>query len=300
MPDREGAELFSPDFIRRLEGLSLALRRTLSGHAAGARRSAKKGVSVEFADFRSYVPGDDPRVIDWKALGRLDKLFVKLFMEEQEASLVVAVDCSSSMGFGEPVKFWTARRLAGALAFLGLDAGDRVTLVGLGSGGASPRLLGPLRGRASVRRCLEFLTALPCGGATDLEAELKKAAASAPIRSLAIVISDLLSPTGYAAGLKLLSAASRDLGVIQILSPEEIDPLMSGDLKLVDSETGESVEVSLTPDLLERYRREVGHFRQEAAHFCSSRGISFLSASSEEPAEGLLVRWLPSLGVSAG
>lgn len=285
-------KLFDPEFVRSLDGLQVMARRVLAGRYAGDRRSPQKGQSVEFADFREYVRGDDLRLVDWKAYGRLEKLFIKLFLEEQDLAVTVLVDNSRSMDWGEPAKSVLARRLAGGLAYLALAKGDQVTVAACDTG---LRALGPLRGRPGVWRVFEFLEQLEPGGETDLNAALQRL----PRRrsGVTIVISDLLSPAGYEEGLKHLQLLGQDVTLIRILSPDERAPDLAGDLRLLDIETGHGEEITVTPWLLEQYQAALAAHTEAAREFCARRGIAWLDLDSTADARGVLVKALGVLGV---
>jgi len=281
--------LLSPEFLRRLERLRLVSRRTFLGRQRGERRSPRRGASVEFADFRNYVPGDDPRYLDWNACARLSRLFLKLFVEEEDLYVTVLLDTSESMGFGDPTKSRCAKQVAGAISYIALCSLDRLFVHGF-----APRLgegMGPLRGRGCAPRFLEWLGELPTGGATDFAGALRSFALRASKPGIAIVLSDFLSPD-YQAGLKALIQRRFDVTAIQVLSPEEISPDISGDLRLVDSETGEAREISVTRGLLRDYQRQLAAFRADFHHFCLRYGINGFNLTAGESFEDLALRAL--------
>lgn len=287
--------LFDNKFLQRLETLSLVTRKNVIGRQAGERRSARRGNSVEFADYRTYTTGDDFRKIDWNAYARLEKLFIKLYMEEQETTIHVLIDASASMNWGEPNKFRLARQLAGALGYLGLSNFDRV-VVGL-CGPTLGSFLGPVRGRSAVWRLWEFLSGAESGGATDLNASLRGLAGRRPAPGVAVVISDFLSPSGYREGVSFLQNLRQEVTLIQVLSPDELDPSLDGDLRLIDVETGAPQEVSITSSLLEEYRRRLAAFTTDLEEFSRARGISFLQVPSNVPLEDLVLRTLRRTGL---
>lgn len=291
--------VFDAEFLRRLERLVLAARRPLRGRYSGGRRSPRRGVAVEFADYRDYAPGDDQRLVDWKAYARLDRLFVKLFVEEEDATVHILVDTSGSMDWGEGAahKGTFAKRLAAAVAYLALARNERVGIGGLSGGELA--WLPPRAGRAQVWQAWRFLAGLPLGGETDLERGLAAFARHRPRPGLALVISDLLAPGGYAEGLKRLQAAGQEVAVAHVLAPDELDPALEGDLRLVDVETAAAEDVSLTPALLDGYRRRLEAFTGEAAAFCRRRGMSYALLDTAWPLEDVVLRRLPEAGVLA-
>ena len=149
--------ILEEEFLKKLDAFSLAMRAYARGGAGGLRRSRALGSSVEFSDYRTYAPGDDPRRVDWNAYARFDRLFLKLFLEEQETTLRILLDASGSMGFGGD-KWRLALRTAAALAYLALTRYDRVAVVALSGGQA---LHGPtFTGRAAFPAVGQHLLSL--------------------------------------------------------------------------------------------------------------------------------------------
>jgi uncharacterized protein (DUF58 family) len=281
--------LLSPDFLRRLERLRILSRRTFLGRQRGERRSPRRGASVEFADFRSYVPGDDPRYLDWNACARLSRLFLKLFVEEEDLYVTVLLDTSESMAFGEPSKARCAKQAAAAISYIALCSLDRLFVYGF-----APRLgesVGPLRGRGCAPRFLGWLGGLPTGGGTDFVGALKALALRAAKPGVAVVISDFLAPD-YQAGLKALMQRRFDVTAIQVLAPEEMTPDLAGDLRLVDCETGETREISVTRSLLRGYQGRLAAFQDEFRRFCLRYRLNALDLTAADSFEDLALRAL--------
>ena len=290
------AALLSPEFLRRLERLRLASRRTFLGRQRGERRSPRRGASVEFADFRSYVPGDDPRYLDWNACARLSRLFLKLFVEEEDLYVTVLLDTSESMMFGAPSKERCAKQAAAAVSYIALCSLDRLFVYGF-----APRLgesMGPLRGRGCAPGYLRWLAGLGAGGATDFSAALKSFALRTAKPGIAVVISDFLAPD-YQVGLKALVQRRFDVTAIQVLAPEELTPELTGDLQLVDAETGETREISVTRGLLRDYQARLAGFQDEFRRFCLRYGINALVLTAGESFEDLALRALWRRGLVA-
>jgi uncharacterized protein (DUF58 family) len=286
---RDTEALLSPECLRRLERLRLVSRRTFLGRQRGERRSPRRGASVEFADFRNYVPGDDPRYLDWNACARLSRLFLKLFVEEEDLYVSVLVDTSESMAFGEPTKARCAKQAAAAIAYIALCSLDRLFVHGF-----APRLdegMGPLRGRGCALRFLTWLGGLAVGGGTDFAGALKAFALRAAKPGVAVVLSDFLS-ADYQTGLKALIQRKFDVTAIQVLAPEEISPDLAGDVRLVDSETGETREISVTRGLLRDYQQRLTDFQAEFQRFCLRYGINGFHLTAGESFEDLALRAL--------
>jgi uncharacterized protein (DUF58 family) len=287
--------LLSPELLAQLERLELVSRKIFRGRMKGERRSKRKGQSVEFADFRSYVPGDDLRFIDWNTYARLDRLFLKMFLEEEDLHFYALIDASASMGFGEPTKLHCAKQLAAALGFIGLVRGDRVRIETLGQPARKPAPA--LRGRQSLWRMLDQLNAIEPEETTSLAQGIKNFCIRNPGKGILILISDLMDKQGYESALRYLVAREMDVYVVQALSAEEIEPEIKGDLRLVDCEDGDAAEITVSAPLLARYRRTLASFIDGAKTFCNRRGMSYLLARNDLPVEQLVTRYLRTRGL---
>lgn len=290
--------LLTPSLMRRLEQLEMTSKRLLVGRLKGERRSKRRGVSVEFADHRPYTEGDDIRFLDWNILVRLDRLFIKLYDEEEDLSLSILVDTSASMGFGSPSKLRAAKELAAALAFVGLVNLDRVTIWPFAERLATP--MPPTRGRRGVWRALEFLDNLDApaeGGGSDLAAACRAFAMRQRSSGVVILISDLLDKNGPEQALRFLLARKMDIQVIQVFSREELDPSLVGDLALVDVEDGDAAEVTISAPLLKRYKMNLDRYLAGVRDFCGKRGIGFMTHASDQPVERLVLKGLRERGV---
>ncbi|MCP4417225.1 MAG: DUF58 domain-containing protein, partial [Chloroflexi bacterium] len=232
--------IFDEATLRKLEQLTLVAERVRVGVMKGDRRSSKRGTSIEFADYRNYTKGDDLRRLDWNVYARLERPFIKLLEEEEDLAVHLLVDASASMNWPEvdddENKLRYALRLAGALGHIGLTAGDLTAVTLLSSSG--DHTWGPFRGQKNSLRLLQFLETGSGGGITDLNLSLKNYAQRGRRPGLLFVLSDLLSPNGYQDGLNALQFRGYEVGLIHLLSLDEVEPPVSGDLKLVDIETG--------------------------------------------------------------
>src|SRR5207249_226686 len=220
----------------------LAARRAKSSDR-GERRSRARGQSVEFADYRTYVPGDDFRYLDWNLYGRLEKLFLKLYEEERELPVRIFLDASESMTFGEPRKFDFARQVAAAIGYVALSGFDRVSVIPFpartADGQTEPRntehgtrifelaarrALRSVRGKKSAIQFFQNLSALTASGAANLNEALRRGALEARQAGVAVVLSDFLDPAGYESGLTALVGRGFQVDLVQILAPEELSP----------------------------------------------------------------------------
>ncbi|UJF35103.1 DUF58 domain-containing protein [Paenibacillus hexagrammi] len=251
---------------------------------------------MEFADYRLYTPGDDPRRLDWHVYGRTGRPFIKLFMDEQELHVHVWLDASKSMDFGgysysyssqAPLTKWDyARQLAAAIGYISLSRYDRVsvsTFVDTITGQVKQ-----LRGKGSVPRLFEFLETVETNGEGDIGAVFKYSGQLYRQPGMTWLFSDFMYEAGVKESLKYLLAARQEVVVVQILTPEEITPSLTGELKLIDSESGQSKEVAMTERVLQSYRLAVEEHTLDLKAFCHEHGIAcFLAVTDTDP-----VAWL--------
>jgi uncharacterized protein (DUF58 family) len=287
--------LLTPQLLRRLEQFQLLAQRRAKSSAKGERRSRARGQSVEFADYRNYVPGDDFRYLDWNLYGRLERLFLKLYEEERELPVSIFLDASESMTFGTPPKFDFARQVAAAVGYVALCGFDRVSVLPFPESDEEVAVRGALRAVRGRRSALDFfqnLGQLSARGAAALNQALRRGALQAKRAGVAVVLSDFLDPAGYEAGLSALVGRGFQVSAVQILASEEINPSTYGDLRLVDAETGYKEEVTFGRYRLAAYQKTVQNFCQRLREFCQARGIRFFMAPSDTPLEQLLLKQL--------
>ena len=289
------ASLITPELLRRLEQFQLLAARRAKSSAKGERRSRARGQSVEFADYRNYVAGDDFRYLDWNLFGRLDKLFLKLYEEERELPVTIFLDASESMTFGTPRKFDFARQVAAAIGYVAICGFDRVSVQlfpdAMGEG-AIRGALRSVRGRKSSLQFFQNLSLVSASGTASFNEALRRAALTARRSGVGIVLSDFLDPAGYEPGLTALIGRGFQVSAVQILAPEEVNPTEFGDLRLVDSENGSVQEVTFGKFRLKNYQQTVQNYIQRLREFCQSRGINFFTTTSDAPLEKLLLKQL--------
>jgi len=282
MPTTRSAP-FSSEFLAQLERLALLSRRTFRGRVRGERRSPRRGHSVEFCDYRAYGVGDDLRYVDWNIYGRLDRLHVKLFVDEEDLCLHLLLDASASMDFGAPTKLEYGARLASALGFVGLVGMERV-----GVGVLRERVAEgwpPTRGRTQVVNLFEFLGRVEPAGGTSLNDGLGNYAMRAREPGLAVVVSDLMDPDGFETGVRALLERRFDVHLIHVLAPEEMDPELAGDLRLVDAETGEARELSVDGEAMRAYHERLRQFLERAETFSRNQEIGYHRVTTDTPVE---------------
>lgn len=295
-------KLLDAEFLKKLERLSVATKRPFPGRMKGEKRSPRRGSSVEFADYREYVSGDDLRYVDWKAYARLERLFLKLFVEEEDLSVHLLVDASQSMEYtgapGErPTKFDFARKVAAALGYVGLIRYDRVGIAGFSQ--ALGRRVPTLRSRAAVPQLFGYLEQLRPGGRTDFTHALQNYASRSPSPGVCVVVSDFFDPN-WEKGVRALLARRFQIVLLQVLDPSEIEPTLIGDLRLVDAETGESREVSITPGVLAKYQEAFNGFCGRISELANKHGMDYIRVATDAPVEELLLKTLRGAGLLKG
>jgi uncharacterized protein (DUF58 family) len=286
LPSDVDPTVFDEAFLRQLERLLLLMKSPVRGGLKGGRRSVKRGQSVEFADYRDYTLGDDLRQLDWNVYARLERLFVKLFVEEEDVTATFLIDASASMEAGHPAKLLFAKRAAAALAYIALASEDRVAISTLG--GRVARRQPSLRGSGRVFRLLSSLSGVAVtAGETELLAAARHAAAQLTGRGVLVLISDLLD-VNAARAIRELAGTSAELIVLHVLSPDELDPKLEGDLRLVDSETDEGVDVTIDLATLDAYKARLAAWQAEFAAICAKRRASYVPVPSDLPLTELI------------
>jgi uncharacterized protein (DUF58 family) len=281
LPSEIDPTVFDEGFLRQLERLQLIMKAPVRGGLKGGRRSVKRGQSVEFADFRDYALGDDLRQLDWNVLARLEKLFVKLYVEEEDITIHFLLDASASMVAGTPPKLLFAKRAAAALGYIGLASEDRVAVTALVA--RQGRRQVALRGSGRVFRLLAALSGIAAAdGATDLHAATRHAAAQLTGRGVIVLLSDLLDPAADRV-IRELAATGSELIVLHILSPEELDPMLEGDVRLVDVESGEGVDVTVDLATIDDYKARLAAWQQGFADLAAKRNATYVPVSTDLP-----------------
>lgn len=310
-------DLLTPELVARLGQLDISSRKVFSGKLKGERRSKRRGESVEFADHRPYVSGDDLRHIDWNIFGRLDRLFLKLFLEEEDLSLHIVIDCSASHDCGDPNKFLFMQRLAASLAYIGLVNLNRVAVTAIGArqldsatveaarGDDAPQETGvvsslrDLRGRRRLQELVAYLCTLEPAGTTRFADACKRIAITRRGKGIMIVLSDFFYKEGYETGLRLLKGHGYDVFAIQVLSPQEMEPqgVIGGDLRLKDVEDGDTAEVTISAPLLRKYKQILNAYCNRLHEFCAQLDLIHLTVKSDTPIDVLVMDYLRRRGL---
>jgi uncharacterized protein (DUF58 family) len=292
--DPEG-DLLDDEFLAKIDQLQLVSRKIVAGKIHGERLTRKRGQSVEFADYRQYVPGDDLRMIDWNIYGRLERLFLKLFLEEEELHVHILVDASASMAYGKPSKLFYAKKVAAALSYIALCEFDRVTLGAFSEG--PPVMLPAMRGRRNILRLLDFLVRLRPEGLTVSRSAFRNFAVANRTKGIVVVLSDLFDKGGHEEAFKYLLANNDDVYVLHVLAPEELEPELAGDLTLVDVEDGDQTDITVSAPLVARYKETLTAFIASVKDYCSRRAMTYVLAPTTLPFDTLILDYLRQRGV---
>lgn len=279
---------FDPVLAGRLSSLTLTARGPMLGSVSGRHQSPHRGSSVEFAQYRRYQPGDDLRRLDWRAYGRSDRHYVKEFEADTNLRLVLVVDCSGSMGFGNKID--VARRLASLLAYLAINQGDAAGLLCVNESGGE--LLPPRRSATQVSILFDRLDDVRCEGQTTVEESLHRLAESVRERALVVVISDLLfEPVGLRHALEHLSFRNHDVSVFHLTDPRELSPDWDRPVRLEDMESDESLLVD--PDeILGGYEVAVREFLTQVNEVCRETSVDYHQVMTDQEIEGVLMRFM--------
>jgi uncharacterized protein (DUF58 family) len=286
MNDTQSA--FDSEFLKKLEYLYIVSKKIFAGRIKAERRSTRRGVSVEFADYRNYTPGDDFRYIDWNAFARLDELLLKLYEEREDLHIYFLVDASQSMTYGELPKLIYAKRVAAALAYIGLSNLDRIGITVFNT--TDMNRLPTERGKGKIFTVLNFLDQINGTGETDMEHAFRNFVHMTKRRGLVVVISDLFDPKGFTAGLNMLKFQKHDLFVIHIIDEKEAEPNLLGDYHLVDVETDQLRPVTINENHIKRYKALFNKYCDDLDRYCTQREISLVRTMTKAPFEELILR----------
>jgi uncharacterized protein (DUF58 family) len=313
MSDRKAHHLLLPERIRRrLDPLTLVARQIRAGSMKGERRSKNRGTSIEFADYRNYVPGDDLRKLDWNVYARLERPYIKLLEDEEDLAVHLLLDISASMDWpqndsalSEPDdsgddlasvnKLLYAQRLFASLAYISLTTGDRLMLNALNDRGN--QRFGPARGRAQSVAMLRYAHGLQADGVLDLNQALRDYALRERRAGLLILLTDMFSPTGYINGLNALLGKGHEILIVHVLSPDEVQPPLTGDLRLLDVETGQAQEVTVDATMRTIYQQRLTNWLDSIREECARKGVHYLMVQTDTPYEKVLLYELRRLGV---
>ena len=290
-------------FFSRLEALSIELRANLAGFFGGKHLVKTYGQTVEFADYREYMLGDDIRRIDWNLFSRFEKYFLKLFTDERQMQVQIFLDCSASMGKDNEQKSAYAIATAAAMGFLAVHNMDKVTF-NVMRGKKSENPFGTIIGKTAFFRAIGALE----NESFDTDADIESCILSCPDTSanngLTVIISDFLTDSDWKKAVDYLCYKKRQVLLVQIMLPEEADPNYSGHVNLIDSESVDvadpkNMKVKITGSMLKAYEEALRDFQQDMKTFCSKRGVDYISLRTDTPIERVLFSELLKVGIMA-
>src|SRR5215469_12724016 len=285
-PRPQMTTLLTNSVLDRLEQLRICAPGRRTSRSRGEHFSGKGGTSTEFCDYRDYTRGDDTRFVDWNIFARLHRPYLKQFHKEEERHVVLLIDASASMKFDGKLEL--AKQLAAAFGVMGLLNNERVSAYASHQANNAPDRLPPCRGRVSMRSVFQFIESVEGRGDAPLERAVELLLRHHSGKGVCVILSDFLTFGDLKRGFNLLHSAGLEPFGIQILSPREIDPDLSSDLRLVDSETQDTLDISSSTDLLNLYQEYRQGLEQELALLCQRRSGQFLSVSSDTPVESVL------------
>ena len=280
--------LFPPDFLTRLEYLSIMSKRVFRGSLLAQRRTMQKGAGIEFSDHREYAYGDDLRYLDWNIYARHGDLLLKRFQEDQDLHVYLLLDCSRSMAFGQPAKFDLARHLVAALAYIALADLDRIAVVAYADGIIADFPI--TRGKARILPLMRFLESLPSAGEdTNLGRTVQGLLHRGSRGGLAVIVSDLFDEHGFQTGLDQLRYRRFDAHVLQLHDPLEADPNLLGDVELEDIESSAVRKVTITEKNLRDYKQRFQQHQQAVRDYCTNYGLGCTQSPSVVPFDELVM-----------
>lgn len=285
-------KIINDDFISRLETISLYMQSQMKGYFGGNHRTKSYGSTVEFADFREYVLGDDIRRIDWNLYSRFEKHFVKLFVDERQMHIQIFLDCSASMGKTDKRKAEYAIRAVAALGFLSVQNMDKTSFMMM-KGDFADDLCGVITGKEAFYRSTADLEEITFEGTTDIEAAITNVNNLGKNDGLTVIVSDFLTDSNWKKAVDYVLYHKRQVILIQVLSPDEIDPRYNGRTFLKDIESTDvlderNMKLRITKANYLAYKEALEDYQAEIKRFCSARGVRFFTVDSESPIEKLI------------
>lgn len=295
------AKVIDDNFLNRLDTADMYVRKNMRGYFGGNHQTPYHGATVEFADYREYVLGDDIRRIDWNLFSRFEKYFIKLFVDERQMHIQTFLDCSASMQKADNSKAVYAMRVAAAIGYLSVRHMDR-TSIRLIKGDKAEDLCGTITGKNAFFRGIGKFDSLQFAGESDLEKAIISCPSPGSDNGLTVIISDFLTSSNWKKAVDYLLFHKRQVMLIQVLSPEEMDPTFNGRVRLVDMEIEDPTDerhlkMKITKSHIKAYKEALKDFIDDIKHFCSSREVDFISTTCDEPVEKLLFDRMLKTGI---
>ncbi len=288
-------------FFSRLETMSLNLKSSLSGYFGGKHLVSTYGQTVEFSDFREYQLGDDIRRIDWNLFSRFEKYFLKLFTDERQMQVQIFLDCSASMGKENPKKAAYSIATAAALGFLAVHNMDKVTFHYM-KGNVAENPHGKIIGKNAFFRAISELEEMNFAEDADIAACVKSCPDTGRSNGLSVIISDFFTESNWKQAVDYLCYQNRQVLLVQVLAPEEIDPNYDGRVNMIDAESEDisdpkNMKMKITRSMQMAYAEALKDFKEDIKTFCSKRGVDYISISSNTPIEKVLFGELLKVGI---
>ena len=288
-------------FFSRLETLALNLKTDLAGYFGGKHLVKTYGQTVEFSDYREYQLGDDIRRIDWNLYSRFEKYFLKLFTDERQMQVQIFLDCSASMGKENPQKAAYSAATAAALGFLAVHNMDKVSLY-LMKENVAENPFGTIIGKNSFFRAVSVLDNMQFSEDTDIEACIMGCPNIGSNNGLTVIVSDFFTESNWKKAVDYLCYKHKQVLLVQVLAPEEVDPAYDGRVNLIDSESidlsdTKNMKIRITPAMRKAYAEALSDFKKDIKTFSSKRGADYVSVCSDTPIERMLFGELLKVGI---
>ena len=278
-------------FLKKLEYLSLVSRRTFQGQLLANRRARQLGSGIVFADHRNYHFGDDLRYLDWNVYARFGHELIRRFEEEKDLNVYFLLDCSKSMAAGNPNKFDYARQVTAALAYVALADLDRVSIIAFAD--QLYQIYPTIRGKQHILKLIQFLESLETvGTTTDLATSINEFVQQKQHIGLVVVVSDFFDPKGFRPGLDALRYRNYEPHLIQIHDEREANPALKGDIQLHDVETGTFQDVTISENLVRRYKQKFATFLNEIKRYGVDNGLNYTITSTAVPFDKMIMQML--------
>jgi len=293
--------ILNDGFFSRLEALSFNLSSNLAGYFGGKHLVSTYGQTVEFADYREYQLGDDIRRIDWNLFSRFEKYYLKLFTDERQMHVQIFLDCSASMGKDRPRKGEYAVATAAALGYLAVHNMDKVTF-NVMKGNYSENPFGTIVGKTAFFRAIGELENTVFDGETDIDSCVTSCPDGGSNNGLSVIISDFFTESNWKKAVDYLSYKKRQVLLIQVLAPDEIDPTYDGRVNLIDSEAGDladhkNMKIRINRSMQRAYAEAFDDFVKDIKEFCNKRNVGFITVRSDTPIEKVLFGELFKVGI---
>lgn len=275
-------DFMTNQYLSKLDNMNISISDIINNFYSGIRKSSKKGMSLEFSDYKQYIMGDDIRHIDWNNYAHSDKLYIKRFNEDKQTNINIFLDLSKSMDFGEENKGYYSKIIAASIAYISLKTSDSVKIYVCDENLKPNTLL--FNGKNSFNSIVNFLDCIDCKGNTNLSQTIFNILKISDIKKgFCFLISDFFSEDGYEKAIKTLQHKKQKITVLHVLSPQELNPNYNDNIKLIDSETGQECNILFDNNIKQQYLKTVENFRDSIKNFCLKVGVAYKLISTDSP-----------------